>query len=29
LKWLVALREYGADSMTRDLIRKALGDVLG
>ena len=29
LKWLVALREYGADSMTRDLIRKAFGDVLG
>jgi hypothetical protein len=27
MKWLVALREYGANSMTRDLIRKALDHV--
>lgn len=27
MKWLVAMREYGANSMTRDLIRKALGHV--
>ena len=27
MKWLVALREYGANSMTRKLIRKALDHV--
>jgi hypothetical protein len=27
MKWLVALREYGANSMTRDLIRRALDHV--
>lgn len=29
LKWLVALRVYGADPMTRELIRKALDNVHG
>jgi hypothetical protein len=27
LKWLVAMRQYGADSTTRELIHKALDNV--
>ncbi len=27
LKWLVALRQYGADSATREMIQKALENV--
>jgi hypothetical protein len=27
LKWMVAMRQYGADKTTRDLIRRALANV--
>ena len=27
LKWMVAMRQYGADKMTRDLIQRALVNV--